>query len=251
MSKARYDVTDTHVELYFGDYPSINIRESLKICGWRWFGIKKCWSNRKTEENINMAKVICEQLNPVEDPLSNLPTSTIEFEDIIIRCNSFYCNVHHNVEDVAGIVTLMRADGTFYTKKVPMAYCRSCNTYYMLENTYLDIAKFGCIFSRIMKQDDYIKYGSSFDSGGALREIGPLKSWGYSVGKAEGLSAEQRRNILAKIIDKDIMKKDRIMSYLDMFIRMSSNEDSIACWKEDRRFVSQYWKGTTKTVYVK
>ena len=67
LCKAHYDYTDLYVEIYFDEFPDDLVRESLKLCGWSFFNRKKCWSNRKTEENIAFAKMICGEDKKDED----------------------------------------------------------------------------------------------------------------------------------------------------------------------------------------
>ena len=92
---AKCIVEGSHVEIYFLGVPSEKIRETMKICGWHWFGKKKCWSNHANHENILWAKSLCEELNPKKvSGLYKLRKYNIGMGDLIVRSNGFYCNKH-------------------------------------------------------------------------------------------------------------------------------------------------------------
>ena len=71
-----------------------------------------------------------------------------------------------------------------------------------------------------------------------------LMQYGYSVSQTEGLSATNRRKILAVIIDNKILSKSEIISYLDFFINQRSSlwnmTNAISKWEADREFVENY-----------
>ena len=71
--------------------------------------------------------------------------------------------------------------------------------------------------------------------------------YGYNVNQAEGLTGTRRKRILAVLIDKKIMSRSEIISYLDFFIcQRQSNpkfELAISKWEDDRDFVESYRVG--------
>lgn len=236
-----YNITDFYVELYFPSHPGKEITDALKSCGWKWFNKKGCWSIKKNEENIRIARELCEQLNPPKDPFAGLPKKTIFISDIIVRANSFYCNKNHNVKDIVGIISIIDKKGTSRNKKVVLAYCETCDVYYILEETYKNLKKYGVIGCQVMSKKMYEKNGKfDFLVSGEWAEYSPLRLWGYTTSKNEGLTDDQRKAVLAMILDKKLMSKDKMLSYLDFFVRTHNNEDSISCWKEDRKFVEEY-----------
>lgn len=247
-----YKVTDTHVELYFEKPPTKDIKETMIICGWRWFSKKACWSNFKNRENIEMAKALCVELNPKEpNHLLKLDKRELDTADLIVRCNSFYCNLHHDVEDVAGQITLLDKNGNLVIHLVPVAYCRNCNIYFILEETYLSLKKSGIIIHQVMNRKQYEASGSYLSNNDHLwRKQSPLRLWGYSVGKEDDYSDAQRQAILEMIIDKGIMSKDRVLSYLDFFVRMHSGEDAISKWHDDRQYIAKYQLGSARRIRI-
>ena len=74
-----------------------------------------------------------------------------------------------------------------------------------------------------------------------------LMQYGYNVNKEENLTSTMRQKILATLIDKRIMRKSEIISYLDFFISQresqSRYQSAIAKWEMDREFVEDYKMG--------
>ena len=239
-----YTETEGHIELYFDQVPGEKTRDLLKICGWRWFGKKRCWSNIKNAENIEFAKSLCKEMNPVEKKpsrLISLDRIQLDEHSIIVRSNSFFCNAHHELTDMAGQVEVSDSKGNIRICLFPIAYCRTCNLYFALEDTYSELKKRGCILCQVMTYRDYKEYGAYNLESSYWRKESPLKILGYNVGKTDDLSTRQRRIILERAMEKGILSRDQILSYLDFFVRTHKNAyDAISKWKADREYIASY-----------
>lgn len=79
---------------------------------------------------------------------------------------------------------------------------------------------------------------------GTLNPESKLKMLGYSVGAADALSSKERRDMLRKIIEAKLLTKKEIMKHLQFLIDLNEGKnsfmDSVAKWKEDLLFVSNY-----------
>lgn len=201
-----------------------------------------------------MAKSLCKTVNPVpENLILKWERVRMETNDAIIRSNGFYCNKNHEVTDVAGIIRVVDKRGTIEEHLVPIAYCKTCNLYYMLEETYSELKRSGVILHTVMTKIQYRNY--TWKNNGDLnpmmwKEESPLKIYGYSVGQQDDLSDEQRQAVLEMIIDNGIMSQDRVLSYLDFFIRLHGNENSTSKWQEDRRHIANYNLGSKTRIRV-
>ena len=85
------------------------------------------------------------------------------------------------------------------------------------------------------KNRDAVEYGE-------LKEVSPLREWGYTVSQDEGYTDRQRQMILEDILDHQIMTKDTMLSYLGFFIRLNQHKHDVALgkWIEDRKYIEQY-----------
>lgn len=153
------------------------------------------------------------------------------------------------VEDVAGVIRIVNRRGIIEEHLVPMVHCVTCETYFMLEETYENMKKYGIIMHTV-----YTTYQSYLD-GNPVKPISPidwraeseLKVWGYNVNSNDDYTDEQRWAILEMIIDNKIMTKDRMLSYLNFFQRTHPNmNDAIDKWKRDYRYIQNYRLGSAK-----
>lgn len=247
----KYKIDGKFIEIYFDKMPSEAIRETLKICGWHWFGKKKCWSNLNNKENLIWAEALSKELNPEpENPLLKLKKCSIGMEDLIVRSNGFYCNKHHDLEDMAGEIDLVSKSGEIFTCLIPIVYCKSCDVYYLLEDIYKDIKTKGHIRCKVLSFQEYKKENKP--EPGTLNDISPLREWGYTVSQARGYSDAQRQGILEDIIDYGIMTKDEVLSYLSFFMHLNHNGSDVALskWKADRDYIADYKLGSSKRIRV-
>lgn len=76
-----------------------------------------------------------------------------------------------------------------------------------------------------------------------LRSESVLRAYGYTVAEANGLSSGQRREILAEIVDLQILTVHQIVSHLDFFCQLhSANRYQFARnkWREDKSYIEKY-----------
>lgn len=75
-------------------------------------------------------------------------------------------------------------------------------------------------------------------------EVSKLKELGYSVAKADGLTAFERHNILTFAIEHDIMTAEKVIRHLEMLIEANRLRDDMEnardLWSRDIKFVEQY-----------
>lgn len=244
----------SYIEIYFDSIPSDIIRETMKTCGWKFFG-KKCWSNYNNSENMQFAQSIYSKIcgNDDDNALLGLEQHDLSPVNLIVRCNSFYCNANHQLIDIAAQVEVCNMKGVMVPCLIPAAYCISCDEYYILENTYQELKNRGIIMCQIMTRKEYQEAGRFGNDTGKWKDKSPLKIFGYSVSQADGLSDVQRQAILESLIDYKIMTKDRVLSYLDFIIKINGYKYDLAMgkWMEDREYISSYEIGTSKRVKAK
>jgi hypothetical protein len=151
------------------------------------------------------------------------------------------------MQDIVGIVEVMDKSGKTKEYLIPMYYCANCRRFYILEETAKQYRKKGILLCRIISANTYKKNEPHFKE---LRDESILKQYGYSVSQEDSLSEEQRQRVLVKLIDKKIVTKTEVLSYLDFFCRLRGDvkSDAVYCWKKDRNVISEY---NTNTITVK
>lgn len=188
-----------------------------------------------------------------DDDPEDSDTVEITYSDIVVRKNGFYCSKHHEVYDVVGEIGFINRVGNMSYKDVPLAYCETCNVYYMLDETYERLKEYGVYGCQILTEKQYqseLKRPGDFGYG--WKESSDLRNFGYTVSENEGLSTAQRRAILRNVLDQGVLSKDRVLSYLDFFQETHGSSDRAkALWREDREYIAQYQLHSVPVVRIK
>ena len=240
------------VEVYFSEIPDITIRETMKALGWRYNNQKRCWYNRKNEENLGTAKALVGEL---ENTLSSYD-QIIGVEDLIVVTSMLSC-IHkkHTLKTATALFSVLLAGrireviGTVY-------YCAECDVYYMLEHDFREIKDRGNLCCRVITIEEYRKLtGEEY----ALAPISIMRSYGYTVNANDSLSIARRHEILSYLVENDIISAERIAEYLSWFIRradgMPHMVNAIRKWQDDRDFIMGYSRSNiyirVRSVFIK
>lgn len=123
----------------------------------------------------------------------------------------------HKVEPATG--TLVTLDGR--ELRINANWCGRCGMYFLGHSEYMHYRSLhGPTLGNFRFEGSGYPAGEGF---GALADESPLMLCGYSVSEAEGLSAGQRRLILANMMDRGICSKPRVIEYLQFFLRRRRN----------------------------
>ena len=180
--------------------------------------------------------------------------SQIGVYDFVIRRTVFKCmHDSHKIENIEATINIIDNKNEERVIRVSAGYCPVCKVYFVMESTYDTLKKKGIPICRIIDERNYKKNCSV--NGMILAQESILKQYGYSVGQDEGLSSARRQKILAVLIDKKIMSKSEIISYLDFFISQRTSQAkykiAISKWEKDREFVEYYRIGEYQQYGVK
>lgn len=157
---------------------------------------------------------------------------------------------------------MIKADGGYYTSTLDrkselvdlLAYSPFLQRYELMHATYdkrldycyADISIFRSFVRKYGNPRIMIDFGSSsynrfsyYD----LRSESVLMGYGYSVSEANGLSDRERREILAEIVDLEILTVHQIVGLLNFFSTLHSGTRyalSRSKWERDRTFIENY-----------
>ena len=174
------------------------------------------------------------------------PKKEIQIEDnhFIVRTNLFKCckNHSHSLEEVIGLLKIITPTGTELIEKVPCAYCKDCNCFYMLESEYQRVSAKGDILCETKTYEEYCNMEILDTSNWSSESI--LKHNGYNVQANNNLSDEQRQAILQNIMNNNILSAHGIVSYIDTFIAQKRGlpqyRNAVMKWEKDKEFVLNY-----------
>ncbi len=181
--------------------------------------------------------------NVITNPrLDKLPR--IDMFDFVVRSNVFKCNHDkHKLRDIDVAIDLINRKGQIVRKRVPAGYCATCDVYFIMESTFENLKKQGTLLCRLSNEKNY-RNKNYRRNDMILADESVLMMYGYNVSQAEGLSELQRRKILALLIDRKVLTRSVIISYLDFFIKQRQYTDkymiAISKWESDRKFICEY-----------
>ncbi len=164
----------------------------------------------------------------------------IDFRTFFVRKSMKECDQKgHDYIDVIASVPMMVED-TYTNIEFPAIYCYDCNIFYVSTDVYNRLHEDGKILCQLLTEEEYERYREGFNNEN-LSPKGPLYLLGYTV--AEGvLTAAERKQLLGWIIANGIMKKSRVISYLEFFIRVRQGQTNmthaIQKWREDKDYLT-------------
>lgn len=94
-------------------------------------------------------------------------------------------------------------------------------------------------YDAILDEDDE----EGLPYGGRIRSKSALKLYGYNVSQEEGLSNEERQELLGEVMDLNLISKDEVIQILKAAIRMHSGtkyRNAQTKWNADIKFVKDY-----------
>lgn len=167
----------------------------------------------------------------------------IGYKDFVVRRSVFKCmHSKHKIRNLVAAVSVMDKDDHENLIRVSAGYCENCKIYFMMDSTYINLKSKGIIMCRVCDEKNYMKNYNV--AGMTLASESILMQYGYTVNQIDGLGAKRRQKILAIIIDKGILSKSEVISYLDFFISQRQTQSkyqvAISKWEDDREFVEEY-----------
>lgn len=115
-------------------------------------------------------------------------------------------------------------------------------THDKLENVYfIDIAKYRKFLRENGKPPITIWVGGRDFT--TLNAESILRVYGYTVNKTDDLDLQKRQELLAEIVDAEILSVSSVISYLDFFISSHSSDIYALArfkWEEDKEFIESY-----------
>lgn len=131
-------------------------------------------------------------------------------------------------------------------------YCPVCDEYYVNYDEYTRFCrKYGIPPFRLYDNRNYFGIGEGYYD--SLREQSQLNLYGYNVNESNGLTMAARQQLLADIVDADIMKQAQICSFIEGIMRLHRNSPNIFLamkkWEQDLAFIQAYKQDTSRVVW--
>ena len=139
--------------------------------------------------------------------------------------------------------------GCSYPAQMTVYYSETDDKYYIDEITYQRFRRrYGLPYVSLESVP-----GEHYTNPAFLADMSPLFLYGYNVREGE-LRLQERREILARLMDYKLMEKIKIHNYLCSFINLNETnpgmENAVEKWKEDLSFVDEYQMVDQRTIWV-
>ena len=158
----------------------------------------------------------------------------------------------HDLFDVSAKIRIVISSGKIIDYFIPAAYCSQCDKFYCIKSDFNIAKKRGVILCPI-ENEIHIASGNTWRKTASSNES-KIHQMGYNVQKNFDYTVEQRRVILANIIENTNITKHEIQSLLNRFIHQHQKQKNYALcvskWREDLEFISSYKKGDIPEVIV-
>lgn len=208
---------------------------------------------------FNKANERANKIIEEEKAKSEIPNKGISYKDelYVNRLDGYCENCLNKLDKYTLPVVLIKTDGSSIIHDVEIGYCEDCDTYFITETELYRLKRYGTPLCSII--DDRVKDGGRSYKGNKFddyNEESTLKQFGYNVSKKGGLTSNQRQRILAFILEKGILKRERLISFLKFNIKnFSSREDmnfydAIAKRRKDLEFLFDYKLGTYEFIVL-
>lgn len=152
-------------------------------------------------------------------------------------------NNSHKIKDVIAKIPI-KINGRPQIANVDAWYCETCNVYYILHSTYDSISGIPICDVKDFRTGKIISCARDYENVIASDYETMLHKLGYNVSQKEGLSSQERHDILAQIVRKRQISKNEIISLLQYYIRRNENNDNMVLavekWSEDLVFIKQF-----------
>ena len=180
--------------------------------------------------------------SPSPDPTNK---HTIGVHTLVVRCNYGDHDKHgHTLVRVMALVNVLpRHFGNVQPVEIRAYWCPKCDQYYLLEDDWLALKRRGIVCCRVVEKSVYDRSWEPA-SGLQLAPESELHSYGYNVRADNGLTASDRQDILAFLIENRVMTPQEVARHLEWCINfMGQSERNAAArkkWQEDLEYVRNY-----------
>ena len=174
----------------------------------------------------------------------NSDDAKLNIHDIIVISNIKKC-VHdnHNITDYVVEVPVLYNDTNIRFKSVLVSYCKECNRFVMLKDSYKQID--GIILCQIIDMTTVSESNNDDDNDlSNIQKHSILYEYGYSVSKQNDIPEKVRRIILSLLIESQIMTRSEIINHINSLIsrgeKRTNWEEAICKWNQDKKYISEY-----------
>lgn len=165
--------------------------------------------------------------------------------DVIVVNSILKCSLsNHDFEDVCVFIPILEKSCNIIYLSVLVSYCRNCNQYIMLKDTFDQID--GIILCQVVDESKLYDESTNLndDEIDTAQKQSILYKYGYNVNAQSNLSGKQRQIILSTVIEAGLMTRMQVSSHLSTLIARGDKikrwKEATSKWKQDKYYVQHY-----------
>lgn len=171
---------------------------------------------------------------------------------IVLSDNRKCTNNNHYIIDLNAKIRIAQTNGELLIYDIPAAYCKECDTYFVLKKDYKVAKSNGKILCPII---DLTQEGEKKNKGKNLSSSeSRIHQLGYNVQRDSNYTREQRQLILANIIENTNISKHEIESCIVRPMMQHKTQpnyaDAVLAWQQDLEFIKDYKHGDIPEVII-
>lgn len=177
------------------------------------------------------------------------PSELMPSEIRIKSGGGYYESIKTNHEEVVDVLLYSPL-----TKRYEIAHA----TYNHFENEcFMDVGIFRSFLHKYGRPETRINIGEPFFSGwnfDKLRSESVLHAYGYYVAEKDGLTESQRHELLAEMVDLQLLTVSHIVYLLDFFVKTHTSDVYYYArdkWERDKNYISNYKVSPNRFLFAK
>lgn len=171
---------------------------------------------------------------------------------IVLSYNKKCIYYNHHLKDVNADIRIVNSSGKIVNVDLPTAYCQECDSFFLLKSDFEKVKKLGIILCPII--DKTVKNTDQSNNKPYIGNESRIHQLGYIVRKNNKYTSEQRRIVLANIIENTNITKHEIQSNINRCIKQHQKQKNysyaVKCWTDDYQFISNYKHGDIPEVII-
>lgn len=213
--------------------------------------LTKFWCNNP-DECTDYVTNLKEIEGNITRKIKNRDINIVGVTTIVLNDNRKCTNNNHDITDLDANIRIAQANGEILIYKIPAAYCKECDTYFVLKRDYKYAKSKGEILCPII---DLTQEGTQKSINKNLSSSeSRVHQLGYNVQRGSNYTKEQRQLILANIIENTNISKHEIESCIIRPMMQHKNQpnyaDAVLAWQQDLEFIKNYKHGDIPEVIV-
>jgi len=178
--------------------------------------------------------------------LKKPPTPSLKvlpFKSLLVITKKDRCLANHPLEQMDVMIEIVGFTGKIYREKASVRYCKECGVYFITKLEYENLREIGVLLCRVISGERYESGDYDIAEDDKLSNESLLHQFGYNVmASPKALTEEQRHEILKRVVDNEVYKKQQLLYFLNWLIDKNcakpGMQSALKKWQDDIKYIS-------------